>query len=163
MAIERHATAMYEKVTVFYGDFIRNKKSTLHVDAANIMEFRYHHICQLLGRFRLFIYFSSQYSSIDNILALAQSPINVVTLSLQYGSSDNGSDETKYTWLYGCKFPFEYAVECVFKACLYFVDRHVPAVGLTELRQRVLTEQSSYLPISSEARRWLEAGFNGFY
>lgn len=135
----------------------------LHPYASNILEFRYHHISQLLARFRLFVCFRNQDSSVGDIPTLVQSAVNVVTLSLQYGATENESrtgGAIKYSWLYGCKFPFEYGVECVFKACLFFHEQGFPHVGLTELRKRILCEQSRYLPITSQALRWLESGSN---
>jgi len=135
----------------------------LHPYASNILEFRYRHICQLLSRFRLFMCFRNQDSSVGDISTLVQPAVDVVALSLQYGATENESRNhaaIKHSWLYGCKFPFEYGVECVFKACLYFEERGFVPVGLTDLRKRILSEQSRYLPISSQALRWLESGSN---
>ena len=143
-----------------------NKRTRLHPHASNVLEFRYHHIRQILGRFRLVGCFMNQDWSVDDIHSLVESPVEVVTLSLRYDLVDkqfgNGGI-MKHSWLYGCKFPLEFAVECVFGACLYFEKRGVVPRDLAEVRKRVLNEKSEYLSISSEAIRWLESGLNRLY
>lgn len=136
------------------------------MEAANVMEFRYHHIRQILGRYRLHGCFKRHDSSINDINSLIQSSLEVVNSSLRYGSIDNlfGSGENvNHAWLYACKFPFEHAVDGIFGTCLYFEKQGIARVDLAGLRKRILTEQSSYLPLSSAAIRWLEAGFSTVY
>jgi len=126
------------------------------------MEFRYHHIRQILGRFRIHGYFKRQVSSVDDINSVLRSSFEVVTSSLQYGSMDNyfgNGKKINPAWLYACKFPFEFAVDSILGACLYFEKQGMALRDLAELRERILTEQSSYLPLSLEAIRWLKAGF----
>ena len=129
-----------------------------------ILEYRYHHIRQILGRFRLYFCLHVQVSpDNDQIETLLQSPITVIDLSLQYSALGiylvDGMGE-KHAWLYGCKFPFEFAVDCLFKACLYFEERRSVPRDLVRVRERVLRERSSYLPMSPHAILWLEGGLN---
>jgi hypothetical protein len=62
------------------------------------------------------------------------------------------------SWLYGCKFHYEWAVERVFGAGSYFAERGSVPAWLEEIQVRVLGEQSIYLRSSQPGREWLESG-----
>lgn len=170
----QHAERVFPRLDKWYKDFSSRQSSLLHPDLVQFLEFRYHHLLNILSAYPLRVRLNCPNPCFDDVEPYLQSAIKVVTWSLNYsaaalrsiqlnqghGNANKSELPVSFSWLCACKFHFEFAVDCILGVCSYFEKRGFAPEYLKGIRTRILHQQSIYTPISHNGLCWLESGLS---